>query len=180
MKLLVKLLQPCLMLCNPMDRSPPGSSVHGDSPGKNTGMGCHALLQGIFPAQGWHPVLPHYRRILYCLSHQGSPRILVWVAYLFSRETSQPRNQTGVSYIASGFLPAGPPGKLWRYSGAVQSLRVTLDCLCLVVVLLAKVLFYFVSCFIRQLWSYPVLNLLLSMHSQVCFNSIFNYLFSRG
>ena len=30
----------------------PGSSVHGDSPGKNTGMGCHALLQGIFPTQG--------------------------------------------------------------------------------------------------------------------------------
>ena len=35
-------------LCNPMDCSPPGSSVHGDSPGKNTGVGCHALLQGIF------------------------------------------------------------------------------------------------------------------------------------
>ena len=32
-----------------MDGSPPGSSVHGDSPGKNTGVGCHALLQGIFP-----------------------------------------------------------------------------------------------------------------------------------
>ena len=37
--------------CNPMDGSPPGSSVHGDSPGKNTGVGCHALLQGIFPTQ---------------------------------------------------------------------------------------------------------------------------------
>ena len=34
-----------------MDCSPPGSSVHGDSPGKNTGAGCHALLQGIFPTQ---------------------------------------------------------------------------------------------------------------------------------
>ena len=40
--------QSCLTLCNPMDRSPPGSSVDGDSPGKNTGVGCHALLQGIF------------------------------------------------------------------------------------------------------------------------------------
>ena len=38
-------------LCNHMDCSPPGSSVHGDSPGKNTGVGCHALLQGIFPTQ---------------------------------------------------------------------------------------------------------------------------------
>ena len=39
----------CLTFCNPMDYSPPGSSVHGDSPGKNTAVGCHALLQGIFP-----------------------------------------------------------------------------------------------------------------------------------
>ena len=54
----------------------PGSSVHGDSPGKNTGVGCHALLQGIFPAQGSNPGLPHCRQILYRLSHQGSPRIL--------------------------------------------------------------------------------------------------------
>ena len=46
------LLQLCQILCNPTDCSPPGSSVHGDSPGKNTGVGCHALLQGIFPTQG--------------------------------------------------------------------------------------------------------------------------------
>ena len=36
----------CLTLCNPVDCSPPGSSVHGDSPGKNIGVGCHAFLQG--------------------------------------------------------------------------------------------------------------------------------------
>ena len=45
-----------------------------DSPGKNTGVGCHFLLQGIFPAQGWNPGLPHCRQILYHLSHQGSPK----------------------------------------------------------------------------------------------------------
>ena len=44
--------QSCLTLCNAMDCSPPGSSVHGDSPGKNTGMGSHDILQGIFPTQG--------------------------------------------------------------------------------------------------------------------------------
>ena len=49
-----KSIQSCLTLCNPMDCSPRGSSVHGDSPGKNTGMGCHALLQGILPAQEWN------------------------------------------------------------------------------------------------------------------------------
>ena len=39
-----KSLQLCLTLCNTIDCSPPGSSVHGDSPGENTGVGCHALL----------------------------------------------------------------------------------------------------------------------------------------
>ena len=48
--------QSCPTLCNPMDYRPPGSSVHGDSPGKNIGMGCHVLLQGIFPTQGWTQV----------------------------------------------------------------------------------------------------------------------------
>ena len=55
-----------------------------DSSGKNTGMGCHALLQGIFPTQGLNPSLPHCRQILYQLSHWGSPRTLEWVAYPFS------------------------------------------------------------------------------------------------
>ena len=48
-----------------MDCSLPGSSVHGDSPGKNTGVGCHSLLQGIFPTQGLNLDLLHYRRVLY-------------------------------------------------------------------------------------------------------------------
>ena len=43
-----------------------------DFPGKSTGVGCHFLLQRIFPTQGLNPGLPHYRQILYCLSHQGS------------------------------------------------------------------------------------------------------------
>ena len=76
------------ILCDSMDYSLPGSSVHGDSPGNNTGVGYHALLQGIFPTQGLNPGLLHCRQILYNLSHQGSPRILEWVAYSFSRESS--------------------------------------------------------------------------------------------
>ena len=69
----------CVVLCDPMDCRPPGSSVHGDSPGKNTEVGCHALLQGIFPTQGSKPVLLHCRWILYHLSHQGSPfSLLPW------------------------------------------------------------------------------------------------------
>ena len=65
--------QSCLNFCDPMDCSLPGSSVHGDSPGKNTGVGCHDLLQRIFPTQGSNPDLPHCRRILYQLSYHGSP-----------------------------------------------------------------------------------------------------------
>ena len=69
----------CPILWDPMDCSPPGSFVHCGSPGKNTGVGCHALLQRIFPTQGSNPGLPHCRQILYCLSHQGSPNLLQYV-----------------------------------------------------------------------------------------------------
>ena len=112
--LCINLFYACALLClvaqsyptlsNHMDGSPPGSSVHGDSPGKNIIVGCHALLQGIFPTQGSNPGLLHCRWILYCLSHQGSPRILEWVAYPFSQGSSWPRNQTRVSCIAGRFF----------------------------------------------------------------------------
>ena len=59
-------------LCDPMDCSPPGFSVHGDSPGKNTGVGWHVFLQGIFPNQGSNPGLLHCKQTLYPLSYQGS------------------------------------------------------------------------------------------------------------
>ena len=75
-----------------------------NSPGQNTGVGSLSLLQGIFPTQGLNPGLLHCRRILFQLSHKGSPRILEWVAYPFSRGSSQPRNQTGISCIAGGFF----------------------------------------------------------------------------
>ena len=77
--------QLCLTLCDPMNCSPPGSSVHGDSPGLNPG-------------------LLHCRKILYHLSHHGSPRMLEWVAYSFSRGSSHPRNWTGVSCTSGGFF----------------------------------------------------------------------------
>ena len=58
------------------------------SPGQNTGVVRLSLLQGIFPTQGSNPGLPHCKDILYQLSHIGSSRILEWVAYPFSRESS--------------------------------------------------------------------------------------------
>ena len=65
----VLVIQWCLTLCDPVDYSPPSSSVHGASPGKNTGVGYHFLLQGVFPTQGSNLGLPHCRQILYHLSH---------------------------------------------------------------------------------------------------------------
>ena len=67
----VLVTQSCQTLCNPMDCSQPGSSVHEDSPGKNTGVGSHSLLLGIFPTRGSNLGLLHCRQILYQLSHQG-------------------------------------------------------------------------------------------------------------
>ena len=60
-----KSLQSCPTLWDPTDCSLPGSSIHGNSPGKNTGVGCHAFFQGIFPTQVLNPSLLHCRRILY-------------------------------------------------------------------------------------------------------------------
>ena len=63
-------------LCDPMDYSPPGSSVHRNSPGKNIEMGCHALLQGIFLTQGLNPCLLcplHWQVDSLPWHHVGSP-----------------------------------------------------------------------------------------------------------
>ena len=78
---------------------PHGRYSSWNSPGQSTGVGSLSLLQGIFPTQGSNPGLPHCRRTLYQLSHQGSPSILEWVAYPFSKGSSHPRNPTRVSCI---------------------------------------------------------------------------------
>ena len=72
----------------------PGPSVHEDSLGKNTGVGCHALLQEIFPTHTSNPGLLHCRWILYCLSHGGSPRTLE-VVYTFPRDLPDPGIEPG-------------------------------------------------------------------------------------
>ena len=110
--------QSCLTLCDLMDCSPPGSSVHGDSPGKNTGMDCHALLQGIFSTQGWNPGLLHCRKILilYHLSHQGSPRILPSLG-----ELPDSGIELGSPVLQADCLPAKLSRKPWPGHG--QSLK---------------------------------------------------------
>ena len=56
----------CPTLCDPLQ--PTRLLYPWDSPGKYTGVGCHVLLQGIFPTQGMNPGLPHCRQILYLLT----------------------------------------------------------------------------------------------------------------
>ena len=60
------------ILCEPVAFSPSGSSVHGILPDKNTGVGCHFLLQGTSPTQGWNLQLLYYRQTLHSES-RGKP-----------------------------------------------------------------------------------------------------------
>ena len=99
---------------------------------QNTEVGSLSLLQGIFLTQGSNPGFPHCGRILYQLSHKGSPRILEWVAYPFSSGSSQPRNRSGVSCIAGRFfthwamreaLRVGGGGRI-HFQHVIQRLRI--------------------------------------------------------
>ena len=98
---------------DPMDCSPRGFSVHGDSPGKNIKNGLPCPPPGDLPNLGITPTSPALQEsvhslpkmwILYQLSHLGSPRTLMWVAYPLPRGSSQPRNRTGVSSVARRFF----------------------------------------------------------------------------
>ena len=80
----VKVAQSCPTLYDHMDYT-----VHGiEFSRPDSGVDSLSLLQGIFPTQGSNPGLLHHRPIPYQLSHQGSPVILEWIAYSFSRDSS--------------------------------------------------------------------------------------------
>ena len=95
-----------------------------NSPGQNTGVGSHSLLQGIFPTQGSNPGLLHCWWILYQLSHQRSPRILEWLAYSFSKGSSRPRNRVGVSRIAGRFFTSWTTRKAHLHQRNGQMLQI--------------------------------------------------------
>ena len=93
-------LQPARLLCP------------WNSPGKNTGVGCHSLLQGIFPTQGSSSRLLHCRQILYLLSHQGG----MWKKKTrLTGRVRAPTDRTGLTGVLS--LPAGREVWMWQIVG---------------------------------------------------------------
>ena len=99
-KKLFSVLYICYIIVKVISRvylRPHGLYSPWNSPGQNTGVGSLSLFQRILQTQRSNPGLQHCRWILYQMSHKGSPRILEWIAYPFSNESSQPRDQTGVS-----------------------------------------------------------------------------------
>ena len=103
--------QSCLTLCDPMDCSPPGSSVPGDSLGKNTRVGYHALFQGISPTQGLNPGLPHCRRILSHLSHRGSTHVYTCWSLSHVRRLATPWTVAHQPPLSMGFSWLSPQTK---------------------------------------------------------------------
>ena len=119
-----KSLQLCPTLCNPIDGSPRGSPGPWDSPGKNTGVGCHFLLQGmrVKNESKVSQLCPILRDPMDC-SLPGSSvhgifqaRVLEWVAISFSRGSSQPRDRTWVSCIVRQILYHGATWEIIIYN----------------------------------------------------------------
>ena len=93
----------------------PGSSVLGDSPGQSTRVGCHVLLQGIFPTQESNPGLLHCRQVLYHLNHQGGPYSR-WLDANWQRELPREDVKKPVRH--------NQPSQAWRaFSGSKHSIN---------------------------------------------------------
>ena len=118
--------QSCLTLWDPMDCSLPGSSVHRDSPGKNTGVGCHALLQESSQPRDQTEVSHIAGGFFIIWATKGSTRILECVAYPFSKGTSRLRKQTRVSCIALGFFISWATKEAWATVHRVSKSRTRL------------------------------------------------------
>ena len=104
-----------------MDCSPPGSSVHGDSPGKNTGVGCLFFILGIFPIQGPNLSLLRCRQILYHWAMREAPLHSKGVPYLFKHFPVM-----SIQFRFQMFAPKkkkkeAPIKRLWKWSCSVMS-----------------------------------------------------------
>ena len=121
----VKVAQSCPTLWNPLDYT-----VRGILQVRILECVAFPFSRGIFPTQGSNPGLPHCGRILYQLSHKGSPRILEWVAYPFSSGSSWPRNRTRVSCSADRFFTNWAIREAHRGQGSKFPLLEGIICMC--------------------------------------------------
>ena len=120
--LVCMLTQPCPTFWDPMDGSPPGSSVHGIFPGKNTRVSCHFLLQGTFPIQGSNPgllCLLHWQAESLPLSHQGSPWFTPLVLGTYSLVVSE--GCLEVSPFSRSLLKMPLWCRIWNYFQTADS-----------------------------------------------------------
>ena len=119
----------CVRLCNPMDCSlqPSRLLCPLDSPGKNTGVGSHSLLQSIFLTQGLNPHVLKCRQILYHLSEQGSPTrgSLIQTMVKQTCESCSPTQGSNVAAGTTGSCLEGaePAGSAQHRQGAGQTLQ---------------------------------------------------------
>ena len=103
---------------------PHGTHSLWNSPDQNTRVGSLSLLQWIFPTQGSNSGLQHCRRILYQLSHQGSPRILEWVAIPSPADLPDPGIEPGSPALQADFTS-------WARSTSITNSKESLHiCLC--------------------------------------------------
>ena len=143
-----QLLQSCLTLCTPTGYSLPGFSLHGDSPGKNTGMGCHCLLQVIFLTQGSNPRLLwllHWQMGSLPLSYLGSPppsyfQLLWWL--IFKRRGLQswqeaPHRGSGFTRVIMGGLDT--VGESSNISSTCRAFFTHMHVLCMTSILITSV-----------------------------------------
>ena len=108
------------LFCDPMDYNLPGSSVHGILQARILEwVVAIPFIQGNLPNPVIKSGLLHCRWILYCLSHQGSPRILEWVVYPFSSGSSQTRNRPGSLALQADSLLTALSGKPKQHLGQV-------------------------------------------------------------
>ena len=122
MYVLCLVTQPCPTLCDPMDCSPPGSSVQWGFPRQEYWSGLPCPPPGDLPNPGIEPRSP----TLQAGATQGSPRILEWVAYPFSRGSSWPRNPARVSCIAGEYFELLQCSLRYRESSTSEILKSSL------------------------------------------------------
>ena len=113
--------QLCPTLFDPIDCSPLGSSVHGDSPGKNTGMGCHVFLQGIFPTQGFWYYYFFFQRLKnwgeICITYSLVQFSLVAQSY---QTLCNPMNRSTTGLPVHHQLPESTQSHIHQVGDAIQ------------------------------------------------------------